>query len=659
MNKNILLVGNPNVGKSSIFNILTHSHEHTGNWTGKTVKLARKNIINTNYTLIDLPGIYSLSSLSDEEIVAKDTLLFEQYEKIIYVMDSSNIEKNLHLLLQILEINKNIILCLNMVDELDIKGIKINDKKLSEILGIKVIRCSTSKNIGIKELIESLDEESKSSYNYIYDYNIEKGISDIFEYLTNQFKSRFIALKLLEKDITLVDSIKTKYKIDIIDKDIQNYLMNVNSEEISDSVSNLLNNISKNIYNEVVEISKEKEIGTIDKIFSEKIYSLPIMFTIMFGIFFITIVLANYPSELLSLIFNKFEICLVNLSNILKIPSYIYEPIIYGIYRVVSFIVSVMFPPLVIFFFLFTYAEESGILPRLAFNFDKVFKCSGCHGKQALTICSGFGCNACAIVGSRIIDSKRDKLIAILTNSFIPCNGRFPMIIALITMFFTNSNNKLQVSLYLTLFVILAILISLLTSFILSKTILKGYNGFFILELPDYKKVKFKKVLKNSLIYKSLSILKKAVLVSIPCGIIIYFMTNTTIGNLSLFKIASNFLEPFGKLLGLDGVILLSFFLALPANEIVLPIIIMGYLGSKNVPMISNYLTIKEVLINNSWTYMTALSTILFSIMHFPCGTTLATIKSEVGTKWMIYSFIIPLVTGILFLFILNLLHGF
>ncbi len=659
MNKTILLVGNPNVGKSSIFNILTHSHEHTGNWTGKTVKLARKNIINTNYTLIDLPGIYSLSSLSDEEIVAKDTLLFEQYEKIIYVMDSSNIEKNLHLLLQILEINKNIILCLNMVDELDIKGIKINDKKLSEILDIKVIRCSASKNIGIKELIESLDEESKSSYNYIYDYNIEKGISDIFEYLTNQFKSRFIALKLLEKDITLVDSIKTKYKIDIIDKDIQNYLMNVNSEEISDSVSNLLNNISKNIYNEVVEISKEKEIGTIDKIFSKKIYALPIMFTIMFGIFFITIVLANYPSELLSLIFNKFEICLVNLSNILKIPSYIYEPIIYGIYRVVSFIVSVMFPPLVIFFFLFTYAEESGILPRLAFNFDKVFKCSGCHGKQALTICSGFGCNACAIVGSRIIDSKRDKLIAILTNSFIPCNGRFPMIIALITMFFTNSNNKLQVSLYLTLFVILAILISLLTSFILSKTLLKGYNGFFILELPDYKKVKFKKVLKNSLIYKSLSILKKAVLVSIPCGIIIYFMTNTTIGNLSLFKIASNFLEPFGKLLGLDGVILLSFFLALPANEIVLPIIIMGYLGSKNVPMISNYLTIKEVLINNSWTYMTALSTILFSIMHFPCGTTLATIKSEVGTKWMIYSFFIPLVTGILFLFILNLLHGF
>lgn len=236
MNKNILLVGNPNVGKSSIFNILTHSHEHTGNWTGKTVKLARKNIINTNYTLIDLPGIYSLSSLSEEEIVAKDTLLFEQYEKIIYVIDSSNIEKNLHLLLQILEINKNIILCLNMIDELDSKGIKVDDKRLSEILGIKVIKCSASKNIGIKELIDSLDKPSISNYNYIYDYNIEKGISDIFDFLSHQFKSRFIALSLLEKDKTLVDSINTKYKVNILNKDIQNYLMSVNSEEIADEV---------------------------------------------------------------------------------------------------------------------------------------------------------------------------------------------------------------------------------------------------------------------------------------------------------------------------------------------------------------------------------------------------------------------------------------
>lgn len=659
MNKNILLVGNPNVGKSSIFNILTHSHEHTGNWTGKTVELTRKQIINTNYTLIDLPGIYSLSSLSEEENIALETLLFEHYDKIIYVMDSSNIEKNLHLLLQILEINKNIIVCLNMIDELDNKGIKVNTKKLSEILGIKVIKTSTRNNIGIKELIDSLDKESISTYNYIYDYNIEKGISDVFNYLTHQFKSRFIALKLLEKDNNLVNTIKTKYKVNIINEDIKHYLITTLSEEISDSVSILLNDLSSSIYDDVVTTTKEKEPSYLDKIFTNKIYSLLIMFIILFGVFFITIVLANYPSELLSQLFNKIENLLLKTVKYLSIPSVIYKPLIFGIYRVVTFIVSVMFPPLVIFFFMFTLAEESGVLPRLAFNFDGVLKKCGCHGKQALTCVQGFGCNACAVVGSRIIDSKRDKLLAILTNSFIPCNGRFPMIIALITMFFTSTGNKLLVALFLTLFIILSVIVSLLTSFILSKTLLKGYNGFFILELPDPKRVKLSKVLKNSLVYKSLSVLKKAILVSIPCGLIIYFMTNTTFNGLTLFKTLSNFLDPIGRLLGLDGIILLSFFLALPANEIVLPIIVMGYLGNNNLPLISSYLSIKEILINNNWTYLTALSTILFSIMHFPCGTTLLTIKSEVGTKWMIYSFFIPLVTGIIFLVFLNLLHGF
>ena len=659
MNKNILLVGNPNVGKSSIFNILTHSHEHTGNWTGKTVSLTRKQIINTNYTLIDLPGIYSLSSLSEEENIALETLLFEHYDKIIYVMDSSNIEKNLHLLLQILEINKNIIVCLNMIDELDNKGIKVNTKKLSEILGIKVIETSTRNNIGIKELIDSLDKESISTYNYIYDYNIEKGISDIFNYLTHQFKSRFIALKLLEKDNNLVNTIKSKYKVNIINEDIKHYLITTSSEEISDSVSILLNGLSSSIYDDVVTTTKEKEPSYLDKIFTNKIYSLLIMFIILFGVFFITIVLANYPSELLSLLFNKIENLVLKAVKYLSIPSVIYKPLIFGIYRVVTFIISVMFPPLVIFFFMFTLAEESGVLPRLAFNFDGALKKCGCHGKQALTCVQGFGCNACAVVGSRIIDSKRDKLLAILTNSFIPCNGRFLMIIALITMFFTSTGNKLLVALFLTLFIILSVIVSLLTSFILSKTLLKGYNGFFILELPDPKRVKLSKVLKNSLVYKSLSVLKKAILVSIPCGLIIYFMTNTSINGLTLFKTLSNFLDPIGRLLGLDGIILLSFFLALPANEIVLPIIVMGYLGNNNLPLISSYLSIKEILINNNWTYLTALSTILFSIMHFPCGTTLLTIKSEVGTKWMIYSFFIPLVTGIIFLVFLNLLHGF
>ena len=655
MNKNILLCGNPNVGKSSIFNMLTHSHEHTGNWTGKTVKLASKKIIGTSYTLIDLPGIYSLSSLSEEEVVAKNSLMFDDYEKIIYVVDASNLEKNLNLLLQILQINKNVILCINMIDELDNKKIDLDTEKLSKILNIKVVKCSTYKNIGINKLIEALDQNYYCKFNYSFSEDIENKIKEVYNLLPDGFNNRYMCISMLNKDKRIVNDIKEKYGIDLENKEINDYLSNVNSENISDEISVKINNISKNICKSVYKRNNKKSYF-LDKLFFNKLSTILIMFLIMFGIFFITIILANYPSDFLGNVFTKLENIIYQFCVNTNIPKIIYEPLLFGIYRVVTFIISVMFPPLVIFFILFTYAEESGILPRIAFNFDKICSKCGCHGKQSLTMCSGFGCNACAVVGSRIIDSKRDRIIAILTNSFIPCNGRFPMIIAIITMFLSCSSNKVLISIYLCLFVLFAVIMSFLTSFILSKTILKGYTGFFVLEIPEYKKVKISKILKNSFIYKSLSILKKAVIVSIPAGLIIWIFTNTNINGNSLFYIFSNFLNPLGKMIGLDGVILLSFILAFPANEIVLPIIIAGYLGSNNVSLISDYLSIKNILVANGWTILTAVSTILFSIMHFPCGTTLSTIKSEIGSKWAIYAFLIPLVSGIIFLFLLNII---
>lgn len=655
MNNDILLCGNPNVGKSSIYNILTKSHEHTGNWTGKTVEVTSKQIKNTKYKLIDLPGIYSLSSLSDEEIITRNTLYFTCYEKIIYVCDACNLEKNLNLLLQISEINKNIILCLNMVDELNNKQIEIDIEYLKEILGIEIVQCSAREKDGIKELFNSLEKHSVFRYKFNYNYTIEKHISFIIDHVEEPYKNRFVAVKILEKDIDFIETIEKLNNDTILNDDIKKYIMSINSEEIADSIAVSINDRSKDICSLVQIKNNEKTMSKLDKIFSNKIYTIPLMLVMIFAIFLITIVLANYPSELLSKLFIYFENILFKLSNILCIPKIIYEPLIFGVFRVVSFIVSVMFPPLVIFFFLFTYAEESGILPRIAFNLDKVCSKANCHGKQSLTICSGFGCNACAIVGSRIIDSKRDKLLAILTNSFIPCNGRFPMIIAIISMFFVTSNNKILVALYLTLFVLFAISISLLTSFVLSKTILKGYPGFFVLELPDYKKVKLSKIIKTSFVYKSLSILKKAVLISLPAGLIIYVLTKININNISLLVYISTFLNPFAKLLGLDGTILTSFILGIPANEIVMPLMIMGYVNESSVSLISNYFTIKNILIDNNWTIVTAMSTILFSIMHFPCATTLSTIKSEVGFKWMIYSFMIPLLTGIMFLLILNI----
>lgn len=652
---NILLCGNPNVGKSSLFNVLTHSHEHTGNWTGKTVELATKNIKKTNYNLIDLPGIYSLSDLSEEEKITKNTLLFEDYDKIIYVCDASSLEKNLCLLLQILQINRNIILCINMIDETEEKGIKIDYKALEEILNIKVIKCSTKNKIGIKELTNSLKTDTYTDYSFYYSDELESKIKKVESLLPKYFNNRFIAIKVLENDTSLVEYIYERYGINIISKELSYYLREINSEDISDEISIKLNNLSSSICNKVLT-RKEKEISFLDKIFSNKLYCILSLCFIMFGIFLITIVLANYPSDLLSNLFSWLENIIYDFNIKYDIPKFIYEPLLFGVYRIVTYIISVMFPPLVIFFFLFTYAEETGILPRIAFNLDGICKCCNCHGKQSLTICSGFGCNACAVVGSRIIDSKRDRLLAIITNSFIPCNGRFPMIIALISMFFTHSNNKLIISFYLMLFVLFSIIISFLTSFILSKTLLKGYSGFFILELPDYKKVKITKIFKNSFIYKSLSILKKAILVSIPSGLIIWLMTNIKINNITLFHILSNSLEPFGRLLGMDGNIILSFLLGLPANEIVLPIMIMGYLNTNNISLLVDTLNIRNIFINNGWTFITAINVILFSIMHFPCGTTLLTIKKEVGTKWMIYSLVIPLLLGIIFLTILNIL---
>lgn len=659
MKNKILLCGNPNVGKSSIFNILTSSHEHTGNWTGKTVSLVQKKIKNSNYTLVDLPGIYSLSSLSEEENITKNVLLFDDYDKIVYVADACNLDRNLNLLMQILEINKNVILCINMVDELSKKDISIDFNELEKILGIPVVATSCKNKHSLTKLIALLDNYYESNFEFKYSECIENKISKLLDILPLPFNERFIAIKLLEGDRNIVDEIYSRYEINILDVNIRNFLRNNKCSSFNDEISIKINSVSKNIYSRVAKDTYIKNIKLFDKLFSSRIYAVPILIFILFLIFYLTIVFSNYPSDLLSYLFFKIESLLLKSATTLGISKIIYEPLIYGIFRIIAFVVSVMLPPLIIFFTLYCFAEESGVLPRIAFNFDKIFNKCNCHGKQSLTMCTGFGCNACAVSSSRIIDSTRDRIIAILTNSFIPCNGRFPLIIALISMFFVNSNNKLLISFYVSVFVLIGILISLVVSFILSKTILKGVPGFFVLELPEYKKVNIIKLFKNSIIYKTFSIVKKAVIVSIPSGLIIWLLTNININDISIFSYLSYMLNPFARIIGMDGVIILSFILGLPANEIVLPIVLMGYLNNTNVSVINDYLTIKNILILNGWTLITAVNVILFSIMHFPCATTLLTIKKEIGTKWMIYSFFIPLITGITFLLIFNLIIKF
>ena len=306
-----------------------------------------------------------------------------------------------------------------------------------------------------------------------------------------------------------------------------------------------------------------------------------------------------------------------------------------------------MLPPMAIFFPLFTLLEDSGYLPRIAFNLDHMFKKCCAHGKQCLTMCMGFGCNAAGVIGCRIIESPRERLIAIITNNFVPCNGRFPTLIAIATVFFAVTSNdtinNLIPSLSITFMVILGIAMTLLVSFILSKTLLKGVPSTFTLELPPYRKPQIGRVLYTSIIDRTIFVLSRAILVAAPAGAITWILANIYIGDLSIISHIANFLQPLGNAIGLDGFILLAFLVGLPANEIVLPVLLMAYLATGTLTDFSSIESLREILVNNNWTLLTALNTMLFSLLHWPCSTTLWTIKKETGSiKWTILSFIIP-----------------
>ena len=309
-----------------------------------------------------------------------------------------------------------------------------------------------------------------------------------------------------------------------------------------------------------------------------------------------------------------------------------------------------------IFFPLFTLLEDSGFLPRIAFNLDKLFNKAKCHGKQALSMCMGFGCNACGVIGCRIIDSPRERLIAILTNSFVPCNGRFPSLIAIITMFFAlGSFTTLKSALLLTIIIIISIIVTLLISKLLSNTILKGLPSSFVLEMPPYRKPQILKVIVRSIFDRTLFVLGRAISIAAPAGLIIWIMANININGNSILYYCSNFLDPFAKLFGLDGTILMAFILGFPANEIVIPIIIMSYLQTATLTDYSSLIELKTLLINNGWTNITAICMLIFTLFHFPCSTTMLTIKKETNSKfWTLVSFILPTIVGLIICFIIN-----
>lgn len=463
------------------------------------------------------------------------------------------------------------------------------------------------------------------------------------------------------REAVYMDISKSNDKYNTIEY-LRNTLDKEKNEQSKDVIVSSIYDKAEKIANEVVKGNKTTKIDfdkKLDDILTSKYIGFPIMFLLLGIIFWITIIGSNYPSEMLSNLFSKIEIYLTSWFISVNAPQWLHGILVLGIYRTLGWVISVMLPPMAIFFPLFTFLEDLGYLPRVAFNLDRLFKKAGAHGKQSLTMSMGFGCNAAGIIACRIIESPRERLIAILTNNFVPCNGRFPTLIALSTIFLgglvASQFSSLAASLLVSVLVLISIIVTLIVSWLLSKTLLKGVPSSFTLELPPYRRPQFSRILYTSLIDRTIFVLGRAIAVAAPAGIIIWLLANINVYGNSILNHSAIFLQPFANLIGLDGFILMAFILGLPANEIILPILIMSYMAEGAMLELNSIQAMKELFVANGWTWLTTLNFMLFTLFHFPCGTTLLTIKKECGSnKWTLFSAIMPTVVGILILFMIT-----